>query len=213
MICTFDLWNISSYSHQTWVPLDSGISWIGDDTTNTACVAWDFFNYGYATPDIFHSSVRKAVVCGRWKSMGKIWLGSAEIAGWALETPNILVFPKLLQELHLLCVIQAALRSPQSVMQSATSHPCHSHQHWNTRYLQNKGISRLAVCLAIRSQICKSGVPPDEYKQPRQTYMPLNSSIHPSIIPAQCHFVRRYPWTASNSTTGLSELHLVKPKH
>lgn len=45
---------------KNWVSLDSGKGLIGDDATNSLCC---FLNYGYATPDVFHSSVRKAKVC------------------------------------------------------------------------------------------------------------------------------------------------------
>lgn len=74
------------------------------------------------------NQLEKQLCVDRWMSMGKIWHGIAEITGWALATPNTFVFPILLQELHLLCVIRAAFRSPQSVMQSATSHLCDSHK-------------------------------------------------------------------------------------
>lgn len=92
------------------------------------CLIWDFLNYGYAPPDVFHSSVRKAVVCWQVDLHGQdlTW----QCWDYCLGRSN----PK-----HI-CVSQAPARAPSSVcdsscisfppgcMQSATSHPRYSHQ-------------------------------------------------------------------------------------
>lgn len=168
----FDLWSTPSQSHQNpvFIRFRNRInSWWWHK--------YILLNYGYAILDVFHSSLRRAV---------SLW--RVDVHGQALTWQCLdYMFPKLLQQLSLLCVIQAAVHGPKSVMQRAKSHPCYSHQ-YSERFsiCKMKESTVLLSCLAVKSQTCRSGLSPVKYKQLRQTRVPLNPSV-----PVWCHLVNR----------------------
>lgn len=116
-----------------------------------------------------------------WMSEGQLCCRNALGTEWAFVNQNTFLFPRFLQELTHLCVVQSAIQAPRFVMQSQKKH-IHVAQintlNDSVFVFKIKEQTSLLSSLAVRSQISRSCLLPAEYKQLKQKCMPLKPSIY-----------------------------------